>query len=90
MKDEGVFSAAGERLVLVGTLLVIGGLLAYFLLAEGISIDLDELTDTSTTSTTEVELDQPDVDLSPPANDPYFRCVETAETVEEILDCPNE
>lgn len=88
MKDEGVFSAAGKRLVVFGTIFVIGGLLAYFLIAEDISIDLDELTETSTTSTTSVEIDSPDVSTQP-LDTPYFRCVDRAETVDEILDCGN-
>ena len=91
MRDEGVFSAAGKRLVLFGTVLVLGGLLAYFLIAEDISIDLDQLTDTSTTSTTSVEFDSSDLDTldvdTPDLDTPYLRCVDRAETVDEILDC---
>ena len=93
MKDEGFLTAAGARFVFFGAILIIGGVLAYFLVAEDISIDLDELTGTSTTSTTtdfEVpEVTVPEVTVPDIAQDPYFRCVENAETAQDIIDCSN-
>lgn len=49
MKDEGFLSPAGRRFVILAAILILGGVLAYFALSGEISIDLDELTETSTT-----------------------------------------
>ena len=98
MKNEGFLTAAGWRFVLFGAIVIVGGLLAYFLVAEDISIDLEELTGTSTASTTtefdvpEVtvpEITVPEVDVPNVAQDPYFRCIDRAETAQEIIDCSN-
>lgn len=91
MKDEGFLSPAGTRFVIFAAVLLLGGVLAYFLLSEEISIDLDELTATSTTSTTTdfdvPEVTVPEVTVPDIARDPYFRCIERAETAQEIIDC---
>ena len=87
MKDEGFLSPAGKRLVALGVLLAIVAVAAYALLAEDISIDLDELTGTSTTSTTEVDLETPDITIPEPLDTPYFRCLENAQTADEVFDC---
>ena len=96
MKDEGFLTAAGWRFVILGTLLIVGGVLAYFLVAEDISIDLESLTETSTTSsTTEFDVDGftvPDVtvpDVDDGGASSYAECVEKADTVDAILDCTN-
>jgi hypothetical protein len=51
VKDEGFLSPAGTRFVILAAILILGGVLAYFALSGEISIDLDELTQTSTTAT---------------------------------------
>jgi len=84
VKDEGFLSPAGKRFVLFATVLILGGLLVYYVVAEDISIDLDELTETSTT-----DVSVPDVTVPEVGEDPYFRCVEEAATAQEILDCTN-
>jgi hypothetical protein len=92
VKDEGFFTAAGLRFVIFATLLIAGGVLAYFIAAEDVSIDLDELTGTSTTSTTEIEAPEvtvPEVTIPDVARDPYFRCIENAETAQDVIDCGN-
>ena len=88
MRDEGFLTPAGRRFVILGTLLILAGAAAYFVLAEDISIDLDELTQTSTTeSTTDIDdITVPDVTV-PEIEDPYFRCIEDATTADEIIDC---
>ena len=93
MKDEGFFSPAGKRFVLFATVLILGGVLAYFVLSEEISIDLEELTGTTTTSSTaaiDVEVPEvtvPEVTVPEVAKDPYIRCISQAETAEEIFAC---
>ena len=47
MKDEGFLSPAGRRFVVFAAILILGGVLAYFALSGEISIDLDELTETT-------------------------------------------
>ena len=93
MKEEGFLTAAGWRFVTLGAILILGGVLAYFVVAEDVSIDLDELTGTSTTSsTTDFEVPEvtvPEDTVPDIAEDPYFRCVENAETAQDIIDCSN-
>ena len=95
MKDEGFLTAAGWRFVIFGAILIVGGVLAYFLLAEDLSIDLDldQLTESSTTSTTtDFDFTVPDVTV-PEASDlgsrDYQDCISESDTVNEILDCTN-
>jgi hypothetical protein len=100
VKDEGFLTAAGWRFVLAGAAVIVAGVLAYFLLSDEISldIDLDQLT-SSTTAETTTDFDAPEVsvpDITVPevtvpdlADDPYFRCIERAETAQEIADCGN-
>ena len=88
MKDEGFLTAAGWRFVIVGALVILAGALAYFLIAEDISIDLEELTESTTTeSTTEFEF--PNVTTTQLDEGPYFRCIESAVTAQDIIDCTN-
>ena len=91
MKDEGFLTAAGWRFVLVGALVILVGVATYFLLAEDISIDLDDLTQSSTTETTTdfEDFTTPDVTVPDIGNDPYFRCIDNADTAQEIIDCSN-
>ena len=87
MKDEGFLSPAGRRFVILAAILILGGVLAYFALSGEISIDLDELTQTSTT-----DVSVPDVTIPEPPeapDDPISRCFEDAQTTQEILDCTN-
>jgi hypothetical protein len=87
MRDEGFLSPAGKRFVAIAAVLIIGAVVAYALLEADLDIDLDELTTQS--STTEVEVDSPETDFTAPnpLDDPYFRCLENAQTADEIFAC---
>ena len=90
MKDEGFLSPAGKRFVIIAAIVILGGLLAYYVVAEDVSIDLDELTRTSTTSTTtDLDIDVPEVTVPGVAEDPYLRCVDDAVTAQDVIDCSN-
>jgi hypothetical protein len=94
MKDEGFLSPAGTRFVIIAAVILLAGVLAYFAFSEDVSLDfLDDLgTDTSTTSTTDFDVDDltvPDVTVPDLDQDPYFRCLDRADTAQEIIDCAN-
>lgn len=92
VRDEGFLSPAGTRFVLIAAVLLLAGVLAYLVISEEITIDLDELTQTSSTTDTGIETELREA--APPEQaapgvprDRYLRCISRAETAAEIVAC---
>ncbi len=74
MKDEGFLSPAGKRFIAIATLLIVGGLIAYYATSEEISLEfLEDIGQTSTTSSTPTfpevtvpEIEIPEIEIPKP------------------------
>lgn len=84
MRDEGFLSPAGRRFIAVAALLLLCGVIVYYVLAEEGSFEfLEDLgpTETTTSSTT---FTVPEVDV-PDFSDP--QAPPEIDTAEDVLDC---